>query len=217
MPSDRAKIRQVFLNRNNKQEILLPKRKTNNQEMSQTFDDQIDRLNEIVKKKSMNRSQFCREIGFNAVYGAGILGNHKKLNVLFLAKLVERYPEVNLNWVLTGEGEMLNTESVPPSPDSSTTPDDSVSLESIGQLLKDTLSQLEQQQGVMISHLEKKNTEIVAHLKHTIKDRTQEVAELLQSYLLMLNNYKQLMQEQGLHVGMIDAEISRITFKLQQQ
>lgn len=180
-------------------------------------DNQRDRLNLFLKKLGLNKSQFCREIRHEIVYGSQILSGPRKLNMKFLTHAAHRYPELNIHWVLTGEGEMLNTESAPPSPDSSTTPDDSVSLESIGQLLKDTLSQLEQQQGVLISHLEKKNTEIVAHLKHTIKDRTQEVAELLQSYLLMLNNYKQLMQEQGLHVGMIDAEISRITFKLQQQ
>lgn len=189
--------------------------------MSQTLENQIDRLNEIVKKKSMNRSQFCREIGFNVVYGAGILGNHKKLNVLFLSKLAARYPEVNLNWVLTGEGEMFQSEErttiLPPSPTPAPAADNTLSIESIGQLLKDAFAQIEQQQGTLIEHIKRQHAEIVAHLEHAIKDRTQESAELLQSYLLTLKNYRALSQKHGMNVGMIDAEISRITLRMQQR
>lgn len=67
-----------------------------------------DKLGEILKFLSINTLNFSREIGVTPQQIYDIKsGKIKSITANLAAKIVSRYPEISLNWLLTGKGEML--------------------------------------------------------------------------------------------------------------
>lgn len=58
-------------------------------------------------KKIRNHQQFIEEIGSNKSIISRIINKKLKVSNNLLYKIKEKYPELSLNWLLTGEGEML--------------------------------------------------------------------------------------------------------------
>ena len=64
-----------------------------------------ERLLEFIHYKRMTVSQFHVEIGVSNAYVANM---SKSIGTKALQKIEARFPELNVDWLLKGEGEMLN-------------------------------------------------------------------------------------------------------------
>ncbi|MDI3319162.1 S24 family peptidase [Pinibacter soli] len=67
----------------------------------------IDRIRQIIDSKGISERKFCEEIGVSN----GFLGKVKSVGSDNLMKIVDRYPEISPEWLLTGKGEMLKNAS----------------------------------------------------------------------------------------------------------
>lgn len=70
------------------------------------------RMEQLIKALGLKRPDFAREVGINNT----TLHNYVKgrpIKAENAAKIVERYPNVNLNWLITGEGEMFAEGKAP--------------------------------------------------------------------------------------------------------
>lgn len=65
-----------------------------------------ERLTEYLKSKKISKSAFGRDIGVSSAYIASI---RKSIQPDKLQRIALKYPDLNTEWLLTGEGEMLKT------------------------------------------------------------------------------------------------------------
>jgi len=79
---------------------------------SSDFDsDQIsDRLKEVVSWSKQKQTAFARQAFVSPSFLSEVLAKKSKVNAEILFGIATHYPEINLRWVLTGEGDMLKTE-----------------------------------------------------------------------------------------------------------
>ena len=81
----------------------------------------IDRINLLLKAKNISARQFAEEIGIQPSGMSHILSGRNNPSLDFVMKVVRRWPEVNINWLMFGKGEMfagapLNVAPVAPTP-----------------------------------------------------------------------------------------------------
>lgn len=73
-------------------------------EMKTTFG---NRVGAVLKSKGLKNSEFCRMTGFSRVTLANIINNKTLLpSISILQTIGEHFPEVDMNWVMKGTGEM---------------------------------------------------------------------------------------------------------------
>lgn len=63
------------------------------------------RLIKYLEFKNISKSEFGRTIGVSSAY---ITSMRKSIQPDKIKAIIESYPDLNTNWLLTGEGEMLN-------------------------------------------------------------------------------------------------------------
>ncbi len=68
-----------------------------------------NRLNEFITHVNMSKRQFASELGY-VKYTAvrRILMAEGELQFSFVQRLIKTFPKINLNWLYSGRGEMLN-------------------------------------------------------------------------------------------------------------
>ena len=66
----------------------------------------LNRLKAVRETLEISQNEFARELGFAPSFISGIEREKKELSRDLLQKLLEKY-QVNINWLLTGEGEMF--------------------------------------------------------------------------------------------------------------
>ncbi|MDY5969288.1 MAG: helix-turn-helix transcriptional regulator, partial [Bacteroidales bacterium] len=71
----------------------------------------IDRINLILKAKNLTAKQFAEEIGIQPSGMSHILSGRNNPSLDFVMKVMRRYPEINLQWLLNAEGEMYKLET----------------------------------------------------------------------------------------------------------
>ncbi|GLU45091.1 helix-turn-helix domain-containing protein [Allomuricauda sp. NBRC 101325] len=69
--------------------------------------DIIDRVKQVIEHYGLSVSAFADEIGVQRSSMSHLLNGRNKPSLDFVMKLVDSYPEVNLYWLLKGEGEFL--------------------------------------------------------------------------------------------------------------
>jgi repressor LexA len=67
----------------------------------------LHRLKEYLDYKRINISTFERSVGFSNGAFASQLKNDKTIGVDKLENILKTYPDINGDWLLTGEGEMV--------------------------------------------------------------------------------------------------------------
>lgn len=67
-----------------------------------------ERLTEYLKLKGISKSAFGREVEVSAAYVNSIT---RTINPEILKRIRLKYPDLNTDWLLLGEGEMLKTQS----------------------------------------------------------------------------------------------------------
>ena len=66
----------------------------------------IERINLLLKAKNISARQFAEEIGIQPSGMSHILSGRNNPSLDFVMKVVKRWPEVNINWLMLGKGEM---------------------------------------------------------------------------------------------------------------
>jgi len=67
----------------------------------------IDRIKKLMEKKNLTSTQFSDEIGIQRSSLSHVLSGRNKPSLDFMLKVKERFPEINLDWLLLGLGKML--------------------------------------------------------------------------------------------------------------
>ena len=78
----------------------------------------VDRINILLKAKNITARQFAEEIGIQPSGMSHILSGRNNPSLDFVLKVMKRWPEVNINWLMFGKGEMyvnppINSSSAP--------------------------------------------------------------------------------------------------------
>lgn len=69
-----------------------------------------DRITKVLEYLNMSTSEFERETGLsNGMIGKAIKRN-ASLNTKSLEKIGKRFPRINVEWLATGQGDMLNKQ-----------------------------------------------------------------------------------------------------------
>lgn len=80
----------------------------------------IERINLLLKAKNITARQFAEEIGIQPSGMSHILSGRNNPSLDFVMKVMKRWPEVNINWLMFGKGEMFVTPPLkvpaPPEP-----------------------------------------------------------------------------------------------------
>lgn len=63
-----------------------------------------ERLTTFVKSLNISKSEFCRQIGTSNAFISSIRVSIQQDKIQSIAS---KYPQLNISWLLTGEGEML--------------------------------------------------------------------------------------------------------------
>ncbi len=66
----------------------------------------IERIEQLLDSKKLTATQFSEEIGVQRSSLSHVLSGRNKPSLDFMLKIKNRYPEINLNWLLLGDGEM---------------------------------------------------------------------------------------------------------------
>lgn len=73
----------------------------------------INRISQILKTKNLTSAKFADEIGVQRSSVSHVLSGRNKPSLEFIQKILKTYPEIDTNWLLSGEGNILtnNTKS----------------------------------------------------------------------------------------------------------
>lgn len=72
----------------------------------------LDRINLIMKSRNLNAAQFADEIGVQRSSVSHILTGRNNASLDFMLKVLQRYPEIDTDWLLTGKGVMMRATSL---------------------------------------------------------------------------------------------------------
>ena len=66
-----------------------------------------DRILEIIKYYNLSSSQFANEIGIQRSAISHILSGRNKPSLDLILKILNKFPEINTDWLILGNGEMI--------------------------------------------------------------------------------------------------------------
>lgn len=69
----------------------------------------VNRINLILQAKNITARQFAEEIGIQPSGMSHILSGRNNPSLDFVMKVIRRYPEIDINWLMFGKGEMYET------------------------------------------------------------------------------------------------------------
>jgi transcriptional regulator with XRE-family HTH domain len=69
----------------------------------------IDRIKELMDLKKMTATQFAEEIGLQRSSLSHVLSGRNNPSLDFMLKIKSKFPEIRLDWLLLGEGEMTSS------------------------------------------------------------------------------------------------------------
>jgi len=72
----------------------------------------VERFKEIMEKLEMDATTLSKKIGVEPSSISHILSGRNKPSFNFLSKLAETFPQLNINWLVTGKGEMLIDKNI---------------------------------------------------------------------------------------------------------
>lgn len=71
-----------------------------------------ERLGQIIKYHGLNKNTFAKKLGFNNNSGIGKIINGKtQPSYRNLVKIIEAFPEVNVEWLMLGKGDPLGRKT----------------------------------------------------------------------------------------------------------
>ena len=76
----------------------------------------INRIELILKTQNLSPTQFADAIGIQRSSMSHILARRNNPSLDFVMKVLNRFPEINAEWLLTGKNQMLNIGTGNPTP-----------------------------------------------------------------------------------------------------
>lgn len=70
----------------------------------------VDRLIQFIEYAGLSARQFDLSIGASNGYTLRMKKNHASIGSDVIETIIKTYPQLNLIWLMTGEGEMLNPD-----------------------------------------------------------------------------------------------------------
>jgi hypothetical protein len=70
----------------------------------------VDRLMQFIKYAGLSARQFDISIGASNGYTLRMKKNSASIGSDVIENIIQKYPQLNLIWLITGEGEMLNPD-----------------------------------------------------------------------------------------------------------
>lgn len=71
----------------------------------------VNRINLLLKAKNITARQFAEEIGIQPSGMSHILSGRNNPSLDFVMKVIRRYPEIDINWLMFGKGEMYESRA----------------------------------------------------------------------------------------------------------
>ena len=81
----------------------------------------INRIELILKTQNLTPTQFADAIGIQRSSMSHILARRNNPSLDFVMKVLNRFPEINAEWLLTGKNQMLSMGTSHPAPTSTQT------------------------------------------------------------------------------------------------
>lgn len=69
-----------------------------------------DRISEIISYKGLTPSKFADIIDIQRSRISHIMSGRNNPSIEIVTHIIEKFPEISLNWLMTGSGEMLNNK-----------------------------------------------------------------------------------------------------------
>lgn len=112
--------------------------------MANKFTTLKDRCLYLAEKKGFTREGFCQEIGMSYASFKGKAKN-TTINSAAIEKILTIIPDVNLNWLMTGEGAMLRSQEAHAPTQSIPTPEHTSSDDKLLTLIEKQAAKIEAQ------------------------------------------------------------------------
>lgn len=74
----------------------------------------VKRLEKILEFYQLTATAFAEEVDFNRSTISHLLSGRNKPSLEFVIKLLEKFPEVEMNWLLFGKGTFPTTSEIKP-------------------------------------------------------------------------------------------------------
>ncbi len=71
----------------------------------------VDRILEVLKVKQLSPSQFAEEIGVQRSNISHLISGRNKPSLEFIQKIIKRFPDINPDYLLSGEGKLFRNGS----------------------------------------------------------------------------------------------------------
>ena len=71
----------------------------------------FDRILQFIDFKGLSKNEFSKIMGLSNSYMTKMGVNKGNIGSQIIEKIVRIYPEINLSWLITGDGEMLVSEN----------------------------------------------------------------------------------------------------------
>ena len=72
----------------------------------------LQRIKKFIDAQNLSSSAFANEIGVQRSSVSHVLSGRNKPSLDFVIKIKERYPDVNLDWLLSGKGGMISSKRI---------------------------------------------------------------------------------------------------------
>ncbi len=111
--------------------------------MEQQQIDQSLRLSNLIKALNVNQSEFAKTLGMAQPNISRILNGGAQVSIELVNKISNAYKQVNLHWLLTGDGEMFLDGPQAPSPADESSADSVPQAKRRLEILEERVEQLE--------------------------------------------------------------------------
>jgi transcriptional regulator with XRE-family HTH domain len=71
----------------------------------------VERIKEIILKEGLTSGSFADLIGVQRSSMSHIINGRNNPSLDFITKTIQRFPKINPEWLLTGEGEMYRSDA----------------------------------------------------------------------------------------------------------
>ncbi|EKF56028.1 hypothetical protein I215_03755 [Galbibacter marinus] len=126
----------------------------------------IDRIFSIIQSLGMSARQFDMSIGASNGYTLRMKKNNASVGSDILERIVEKYPFVNITWVVTGKGTMFGTENTT-SADSSANHDKRLTYKEVEAIIEQKIK----------AHQERELSNLMDQIKNEIDTTKRKISE----------------------------------------
>lgn len=166
-----------------------------------------DRLLQFIEAENIEKARFEKETGLSNGFVDKV---GKSIRSKSLDKIRERYPLLNIDWLLTGVGPMMETGKINIIGDSNISNTGTIKgdINSNTQLLKKRIAELEKV-NKELTELLKSTSSMEDEFERLFSDR--EIARLQKENKQLIEENKRLIEDSGYYKGLLD--LNNISYK----